>query len=216
MTETGFTCHPQGLLFDCDGVLVDSDASVLMAWTRWAERYGLDPVAVFSTVHGRRAAETVAALIAVPLRSTALAAINRLELEGARTVPSIAGSASLLAQLSNRRWACVTSATRELAEARLSAAGLPTPPVLITADDVETGKPDPAGYLLAAHRLGVAPSSCVVLEDAVAGVAAARAAGVGWVIGLGPRAHVTDVDAHIPDMTSVTWDDETGALTAAL
>jgi len=215
MTRSGFTCRPQALLFDCDGVLVDSDASVLSAWTRWAELYRLDPLAVFSTVHGRRAAETVAALISEPHRSAALAAINRFELEDAETVSSVPGAGRLLSELTDRRWAVVTSATRALAEARLAAAGLPRPTVLITADDVETGKPDPSGYLLAAQRLGAASSRCAVLEDALAGVAAARAAGVRWVIGLGPRAQKADVDAHVPDLRPLTWDDATGTLTAA-
>jgi len=143
----------QALLFDCDGVLVDSDASVLTAWTRWAELDGLDPLAVFSTVHGRRAAETVAALIARPLQPAALTAINRFELEDAQTVTSIPGAAPLLARLPDRRWAMVTSATRSLADARLAATGLPALTVLVTADDVETGKPDPTGYLLAACPL---------------------------------------------------------------
>ena len=216
MTEPQFTCVPQALLFDCDGVLVDSDESVLTAWTRWAEQFGLDPLAVFATVHGRRSAETVAALVAAPLRPAALAAIDGLELEEAHTVTPIPGAADLLARLPDRRWALVTSATRALAEARLTAAGLPRPAVLVTAEDVQTGKPDPAGYLLAARQLGVAARSCVVLEDAVAGVAAARAAAAGWVIGLGPRVQRADVDAVVPDMRSVAWDDATGVFTASL
>jgi sugar-phosphatase len=215
MTRSRFTCRPQALLFDCDGVLVDSDESVLSAWTRWAELYALDPLAVFSAVHGRRAAETVAALIAEPHRPAALAAINRFELEDAETVTSVAGAARLLSELNDRRWAVITSATRALAEARLAAARLPRPTVLITADDVETGKPDPSGYLLAAQRLGAASSNCVVLEDAPAGVAAARAAKARWVIGLGPRAREADVDVHVSDLRPLTWNAAAGTLTAA-
>jgi mannitol-1-/sugar-/sorbitol-6-phosphatase len=215
MTPSGFACRPQALLFDCDGVLVDSDASVVSAWTRWSELYGLDPLAVFPTVHGRRAAETVAALIAEPHRPAALAAINRFELEDAETVTSIPGAGRLLNQLADRRWAVVTSATRSLAEARLAASSLPRPTVLITADDVEAGKPNPSGYLLAAQRLGEASSSCVVLEDALAGVAAARAAGARWVIGIGPRVREADVDAYVPDLRPLTWHDAAGTLTTA-
>ena len=215
MSGSTFVCRPQALLFDCDGVLVDSDASVLSAWTRWAESYGLDPLAVFAMVHGRRAAETVAALIAEPQQATALAAINRFEIEDAETVTAIPGADQLLNDLPDGRWAVVTSATRALANARLSAAGLPKPTVLITADDVKAGKPDPSGYLLAAKRLGAQPSGCVVLEDAVAGIAAGRAAGVGWVVGVGPRATEAHIDAHVPDLRSLAWNGA-GTLTSTL
>jgi sugar-phosphatase len=214
MTRSGFTCRPHGLLFDCDGVLVNSDPSVLTAWTRWAELYGLDPIAVLSTVHGRRATETVAALIAEPHRSTALASINRFELEDAETVTSVPGAGQLLAKLTDHPWAVVTSATRALAGARLSAAGLPRPTVLVTAEDVKTGKPNPSGYQLAAQWLVVASSECVVLEDALAGIAAARAAGARCVIGVGPRAREADVDAHVPDLQPLRWNAAVGTLTA--
>jgi len=195
-----------GLLFDSDGVLVDSDASVTRSWTRWAERYGLDAPSVLHVVHGRRAADTVVELLPEPLHADALERIHRYELEDAAAVAALPGARELTSGLPDGRWAVVTSATAGLAAARLAAAGIVAPDVLVTADDVTTGKPSPDGYRLAAARLGVAVGDCVVLEDAASGVAAARAAGVGAVIGIGERALDTDADVVVPDLRAVTHD----------
>ncbi|NIZ89477.1 HAD-IA family hydrolase [Kineococcus rubinsiae] len=192
------------VLFDCDGVLVDSDASVVAAWSRWAADVGLDPDEVVPQVHGRRAADTVAALVAEPERVAALERIHRYELDAAAGVTAVPGAAALTAALPAGRWAVVTSGTRALATARLAAAGVAAPAVLVTADDVEAGKPAPDGYLLAAGRLGVDAARCLVLEDAVAGVAAARAAGVAAVVGVGERALETDADVVVRDLREVS------------
>lgn len=192
----------RAVLFDCDGVLVDSDASVLASWSRWARELGLESAAVLPVVHGRRSADTVAELIAAPHRAAAAALIDRIEVDDAASVTAIAGAAALTDAVP--RWAVVTSGHRELALARLRAAGISVPEVLVTADDVERGKPDPEGYLTAARELGVAPGETIVLEDAAAGIAAARAAGVSAVVAVGDREDLRG-DVHVRDLTGVRW-----------
>ena len=194
-----------GVLFDCDGVLVDSDASVYRAWTRWARDLGLDPDTVASIVHGRRSADTVAELFVEDERPAASALIDRYEVEDAAAVTAIRGAEELLASIPAPRWAVVTSGNLKLATARIRAAGLPVPAVLVTADDVARGKPDPEGYLTAAARLGFGPSGTIVLEDAASGVAAARAAGVAAVVGVGTRDELPYVDLHVGDLTELCW-----------
>ncbi len=159
----------RGLLFDNDGVLVDSDAAVAASWSRWALEHDLDPAAVLAVVHGRRAADTVADLVAEDRRAAAAELIDRYELQDAGTVPAVAGAADLLAALPPDVWAVVTSGTPALATARLTAAGLPLPGAMVTGHDVRTGKPDPEGYLLGARLLGVPPEESVVVQDAPAG-----------------------------------------------
>jgi sugar-phosphatase len=195
----------RGVLFDCDGVLVDSDISVARSWKRWAEAYGLRPEEVAEMVHGRRSQDTVGLLIAEPDRSEALATIDRYEVEDARIVTAIPGARELLSGMPDAAWAIVTSGVTPLARARLAAAGLPVPGVLVTADDVTAGKPAPDGFRAAAGALRLAPSDTVVLEDSPAGVEAARAAGVGAVLGVGERALETDADVVVPDLRAVRW-----------
>jgi mannitol-1-/sugar-/sorbitol-6-phosphatase len=203
------------LLFDCDGVLVDSDTSVLRAWSRWSEHYGLDPLAVYPQVHGRRAADTVATLLPATAVAEAVERINRYELEDARSVNAMPGAVELTAELPAHRWAVVTSATSALAAARLAAAGITKPGVLITADDLRHGKPAPEGYLRAARELGQDPSACVVLEDAASGITAARAGGVATVVGIGARSLESDADVVIRDLGCATYDGVAGRLTIA-
>jgi len=185
---TVLTCT--AVLFDCDGVLVDSDSVVVRSWTRWAQRLGLEPDVVLATVHGRRAADTVAAL----------------ELEDADDVTVIPGAAALLASMPADRWATVTSGSPVLARARLVAAGLPVPEVLVTSADVTHGKPHPEGYLAAAAHLGVPADECLVLEDSPAGIRAAQAAQVRHVVRVGDR-ELGDLraDAEVPDLRSLRW-----------
>jgi sugar-phosphatase len=203
----------EALLFDCDGVLVDSDASVLRAWTRWSGHYGLDPDEVYPRVHGRRAADTIARLLPPADVAEAVERINRYELEDATSVPPVPGAVGLTATLPTRRWAVVTSAIRPLATARIGSAGLTWPALLITAEDLRQGKPEPEGYLRAAAQLGRPPESCVVLEDATSGIVAARAAGVRAVVGLGVRALDSDADVVVTDLSGVRYDGVTRRLT---
>jgi sugar-phosphatase len=197
---------PSGVLFDSDGVLVDSTACVERAWSAWARHYGLDEAAVLSKVHGHPSRETVAELLPAAEVAAALAHVDRLELESAGEVRALPGADDLLRSLPRTAWAVVTSGTGALARARLEAAGLPTPVHLVTADDVERGKPEPEPYLAGARALGRRAERCVVFEDAATGVAAARAAGAGVVVGVGEAARTLDVDTLVVDLSQVCYD----------
>jgi mannitol-1-/sugar-/sorbitol-6-phosphatase len=193
------------VLFDCDGVLVDSLASVDRAWLRWSTRYGLDPEEVASMIHGRRSADTVAVLIEPAHRAEAVAAIDEYELEDAASVTAIAGARELVASIPDGAWALVTSGKAALARARLEAAGIGAPDVFIAADDVERGKPQPDPYLAAAAALGVRPGDAIVVEDSPSGVESGRRAGAGGVVGVGSQAIDTDADVVVPDLRDLTW-----------
>ena len=166
------------LLFDMDGTLVDSTAAVHAIWRRFAARHGLDLDVVLRVQHGRRTPESVAVLAPLGLDQAAEAAMmadeERADLAHIVEVP---GANALLRSLPAGSWAIVTSAERDLALARLGAAGLPIPEVLVAAEDVAAGKPDPECYLLGAERMGVPAGACLVFEDAPFGIAAAHAAG---------------------------------------
>jgi sugar-phosphatase len=194
----------RGLLFDNDGVLVDSEATVVISWTRWAQVHGLDAAGVVEMVHGRRAADTVALLLPTGRRAEATALIDRFELEDVAAVTAVPGAPELLAQLPEGRWAVVTSGTRRLAGARLTAAGLPRPAVFITAEDVAVGKPDPQGYTAAAAALGLDAAQALVLEDSPSGVQAGLAAGCA-VLGIGERALRTCAPVVVRDLVGVRW-----------
>ena len=167
----------KGVLFDMDGILISSIGSVERSWTKWAEMRGVDPEFARKTAHGRRAIET-AALLRPDLDSEAeLRLIEDIELADGEGLAVLPGVLNLLCALPPDRWTVVTSATVRLARQRLAEAGIPVPARLVTADDVEQGKPDPAPYLAGAALLGMPPEDCVVFEDAESGTLAGRAAG---------------------------------------
>jgi sugar-phosphatase len=165
------------IIFDLDGVLVDSNGIAERHLRAWTDRHSVSFEHIASLHHGRTTVETIR-LVAPHLNAKIEAAL----LEGAEAVDTnglvaFAGAAQLLADLPRERWAIATSGTRRTATIRLSHLGLPLPNVLVTAEDVVAGKPSPEPYLLAARRLGIEPARCVVIEDAPAGIASARAAG---------------------------------------
>jgi mannitol-1-/sugar-/sorbitol-6-phosphatase len=172
------------LLFDNDGTLVNSTSAIQQAWRAFAARYRLDPDEVLRAGHGVRAVETMRQFLPTDRMTEAEAWFDAHELELVHETVPIPGAPELLERLTTLAapWAVVTSATTLLARARFAAAGLPLPPVLVSADDVEAGKPDPAGYLLAAERLGVNPSSCIVVDDVAVGLQAGIAAGARVVV----------------------------------
>ncbi|MEV5596278.1 HAD-IA family hydrolase [Streptomyces sp. NPDC052496] len=194
------------LLFDNDGTLVSSIDSVQRCWARWAGEYGIT-AEDFARVelHGRPAAEIIADLLPAARIPEALARIEQLEVEDvAGGVVALPGTLELLAQLPPERWAVVTSATSRLAEARLAEVGI-HPKTLIAADDITRGKPDPEPFLLAARRLGVDPARCVVFEDAPAGLAAGRAAGMTTVaLTTTHRAGELSADVLVADLSAVS------------
>jgi len=170
--------YADALLFDLDGVLVDSAECVRRVCTNWAMTRGLDPVRVLAFSQGRRVQETVRTWVPhldFDAEVAMLVALEARTTDGLRSVP---GAAALIASLPPNAWAVVTSGARQVATLRLSHVGLPVPPTLVTADDVRLGKPDPEGYLAAAKALGCDAKRCVVVEDAPAGIQAAHAAGM--------------------------------------
>ncbi|MEV7192960.1 HAD family hydrolase [Streptomyces sp. NPDC093510] len=171
--------HADALLFDNDGTLISSMESVYRCWTRWAQEYGIT-AEEFGRVelHGRPAADIAADLLPPEKIAEAVARIEELEVSDvAGGVVLLPGTRELLDSLPMDRWAVVTSATRVLAEARLAEVGI-RPGLVIAADDITHGKPDPEPFLLAAGKLGADPARCVVFEDAPAGLQAGRAAGM--------------------------------------
>lgn len=165
------------LLFDLDGVLVDSTPAVTRVWTQWAIEHGFDPAEVVRKAHGRPSIATIRDYLPHANAEAENQKVEWTEMEDLDGVVPLPGARELLAALPADRWIIVTSATRPLADVRLRAAGLPTPAQMITASDVIRGKPDPEAYLKAAARLGWPAAECVVVEDVPAGVRAGKAAG---------------------------------------
>jgi HAD superfamily hydrolase (TIGR01509 family) len=179
----GLPFRPDAVLLDMDGTLVDSDAAVERAWTTWAVEHGVDGDAVLAIAHGSPPEPTVRRMLpALDAEAVAVAAARQMSLQydDLTDVVAAPGAEALLAALRelDLPWAVVTSADVRLARARLGAAGIPDPPLLVSVDDVRVGKPDPEGFLIAAARLGAAPPRCLVVEDAEPGVTAGRAAGM--------------------------------------
>lgn len=165
-------------LFDMDGTLLSSIAAAERVWGAWARRHGLDVAAFLPTIHGVRAEDTIRRqnLQGIDIDAE-VEWVQQGELDDVEGVHAIDGIVAFLNALPDDRWAIVTSATKELAGRRLRAAGITPPGTFITAEDVKRGKPEPDCFLLAAERLGVKASDCLVFEDAPAGIAAGEAAG---------------------------------------
>jgi sugar-phosphatase len=170
------------VISDLDGVLIDSSAPTVRCWRRWGERHGLDGEALQAANDGRPAREVLAEHVSPAELDAETEWLARAETTDTDGVVAYPGAAEVLA-LPAERVAIATSCAAPLARARLAAADLAVPAVLVSIDDVARGKPAPDPFLLAAERLGVDPAACLVFEDAPAGIAAARAAGMtAWAV----------------------------------
>jgi len=167
----------KGVLFDLDGVLVDSTPAVARVWSIWAKKHGFDPEETVHRAHGRPSLATIRELLPNADHAAENAVVERMEIEDIGGVVPLPGAVELMSALPAQQWTIVTSCTRPLALVRLRAAGLPIPAKMITSTDIINGKPDPEPYLKGAALLGLLGSDCVVFEDAPAGIRAGKAAG---------------------------------------
>ncbi|KAF2739982.1 HAD-like protein [Polyplosphaeria fusca] len=214
------SCH--GLLFDMDGTIIDSTEAVIKNWQRIAEEIGVDPEVILATSHGRRSIDVL------QIYEPKLANWEYIRHKeglipkefGADAV-EIPGSRRLLEQLEEHSvpWAIVTSGSRPLVTGWLDVMELAHPKNLVTAEDVDNGKPDPACYLLGSTKLELPQkeATILVLEDAPAGVRAGKAAGF-KVVALATSHSLAQLqeagaDWIVRDMRSVTlkgWSRATG------
>jgi sugar-phosphatase len=194
------------VLFDVDGTLVDSTPLVERAAREWAAEYGIDPDEFLSDAHGRRTSDRVADFLPPDQVREATARLDALEAARTDGITALPGAVELPTTMNGLPHAFVTSMDRAQLKVRTEVAGVPLPPIVVTAEDVPTGKPDPSGYLQAAGRLGVAPSDCVVIEDAPAGIAAGRSAGatVLAVLTSHPQGSLTAAHHTVQNLTHVT------------
>jgi sugar-phosphatase len=193
------------LLFDNDGVLVDSHAAVNVAWGILAEEFGLKNFSI-SNHYGTRAQDLILELVGEARFEQANNRINELEQATADQTHALPGAVELLHSLPAGIWTICTSANSNLGRARIKAAGLPLPEQFVSGDDVEHGKPAPDPYLLGAKRLGFDAGECIVFEDADAGVKAALAAGAAFVVGVSAQALATDADIVVEDLAGISFD----------
>ncbi|TDD79381.1 HAD family hydrolase, partial [Actinomadura rubrisoli] len=194
------------ILFDVDGTLIDSTPLIEWAAREWAADYGIDADEFLSDAHGRRTSDRVADFLPPDQVRAATEHLDALEATRTDGITALPGVLDLLADMNGLPWALVTSMDRGQLATRAEVTGVPLPSVVITAEDVARGKPDPSGYRLAAERLGVDPADCVVIEDAPAGIAAGRAAGA-TVLAVATSHDPTELTgAHhaIPNLTHIS------------
>ena len=165
------------LLFDLDGVLINSTPAVARVWTKWAIDHGFDPKEVVAKAQGRPSLTTVREYLPNADHDAENRKVEQREIEDLEGVVALPGALELLGSLPPDRWTIVTSCTRPLAEVRIRAAGLPLPRCFVTSNDIKNGKPAPDPFLKGAGVLGFAPEDCVVFEDVPAGISSGKAAG---------------------------------------
>jgi len=198
-----FSCS--AILFDLDGVLVDSTRAVDREWREWAARKGVDGDAIMAIAHGVRTIEVIRRVAPYLDAEAEASAIENHEAGDQQGVTVMPGAVDLLRSIPDGRWGVVTSGSRLLATNRMRYCGLPVPDVLVTSDDVTQGKPHPEPYLKGAKELGFAPGECLVIEDAPAGIESARAGGM-KVIGLASTyraAELTEADTVVPRLRMI-------------
>ena len=198
------TLRARALLLDMDGTLVHSTGEVETVWRLWCRRHRLDPEPVLTMCHGVRSREVIRTLAPQLDLAQEVALLDDLEIHHTGQAEALAGARTRLASLPVERWALVTSASQRVAKHRLRSAGLPLPALLVGAEDVEHGKPDPEPYLLAAEHLGLAAADCLVFEDAPAGISSALRAGC-RVVQVGGRQRLSPgISALIQDWRQVS------------
>jgi len=165
------------MLFDLDGVLVDSTPAISRVWTKWCLARGFDPEKTVREAHGRPSIDTIRELLPNADHEAENRVIELGEIEDLDGVVLLPGALGLVTSLPPDCWTIVTSCTKQLAEVRIRAAGLPIPPTLVTSSDITNGKPDPEPYLKGAAALGFPPADCLVVEDVPAGIRSGKAAG---------------------------------------
>jgi sugar-phosphatase len=166
------------ILFDLDGVLIDSTECITRHWQDWAQQHDLDIAAIMEVAHGRRTMETMRIVAPHLSLDEEVRRFEAAEVVDTQGIITIDGALALLKSIPPGAWAIVTSGSRALATARLQSRSLPVPPTMVTADDVVNGKPHPEPYMTAAQVLGLSAGECIVVEDSPAGLAAAAAAGM--------------------------------------
>ncbi|MBM7787503.1 HAD-IA family hydrolase [Tenggerimyces flavus] len=197
MTAERTEFHVDAVLLDLDGTLIDSTPIIVRSWSRWAEEFGVTTAQfeALGSLHGRTSGAIVRALVPPDRVAAGERRIDELETTDVDGLVPLPGVTAFLAKIPAGRWAIVTSGNDAIAGVRTKAAGL-EPTVLITADDVTYGKPHPEPFLLGAERLGVAPERCLVIEDAPAGLEAARKAGM-RTIAVTTSHRAADLDADL-------------------
>jgi mannitol-1-/sugar-/sorbitol-6-phosphatase len=196
----------EAVIFDLDGTLIDSTPAVMRAWSAWENEYGLAPMDMLRH-HGVPSASVVRAVMPEHLQEAAMRRITEIEMANLHDVVVLPGAVEALASLATAKNAIATSCTVPLAEARIAAAQLVPPSVLVTVDDVTHGKPHPEPFLEAARRVGADPRRCLVVEDAPKGLEAARAAGCFTlaVVTTTPR-EALRADAVVTDLSEIRFD----------
>jgi sugar-phosphatase len=200
---TTFCCA--AILFDLDGVLVDSTRSVERQWRIWARERGIDEEKAVAIAHGVRVVEVIRAIAPHLDAEAEVVKLEALEAADHAGVAVMPGAIELVRAIPDGRWGVVTSGRRNLATARLQLAGIPSPPATVTASDVTNGKPHPEPYLKGAERLGVNPAECLVIEDAPAGIRSAHAGGM-KVIALAstyPASALSEADAVVEKLKQI-------------
>ena len=192
-----------GILFDNDGVLVDSHVQVVEAWTQWTSEFDLDYEALADELIGVPAADTINNHLPPEVAAVAIPRLEDLEVELAAQTPPVAGAVELTSFLPTGSWSVVTSASRRLAIARWKGAGIVPPAKTVTADDITHGKPNPEPFLTGARLLEVDPRRCVVFEDSPSGGVAGAAAGA-TVVAVGDLEWTVEPAARIADLTQVS------------
>ena len=196
----------QGLLFDNDGVLIDSMPGALRAWAKWGEVYhpGFELTPEF---HGRRAGDIVKDLVSTEEYQASYDYINLLEIAEAANTKPLPGTMEFLSQLPQGCWNIVTGANPDLAKVRLEAAGIAIPETLVTAYDAKKGKPDPEPYLLGAEKINIPIQDCVVFEDAPAGLVAGQRGGAALLVGIGEQTLDSVADVVVRSLTGLIYRD---------